>query len=281
MRTLSEVFVQGQSLLSCLPHPELDARILLCESLSVSEEQFFFSPETVPSKRQKRRFFRLVQKRRRGFPLAYLTGKKEFWSIVFEVNPGVLIPRPETELLVEKTLGVLKKKKGTIVDIGTGCGNIAVCLAKELPEARILATDISKRALKTARVNARKHNVSGIDFRQGNMFVPLGKLGLENRCDVIVSNPPYVSEIEWEGLSAEINKHEPKNALVSGETGLENISELIGGSVRYLKTGGHLLFEVGDQQKKEVQMLFKKDWDDVCCFEDLSGIPRVFRARKA
>lgn len=281
MSTLHEAYLQGRINLKNLPFPDLDARVLLCECASIPEEQFFISPDKKLTKIQRIKFKRLIKKRQRGFPLAYLTGKKEFWSLAFEVNPGVLIPRPETELVVRKVIELSSEGEKTIADIGTGCGNISVCLAKELPEAGIVASDISRKALRTARWNAKKHKTGRIEFYRGFLFTPLRKLGLENRCDFIVSNPPYISEAEWSNLSPEIREHEPKESLVAGETGLECITELINGAVSFLKSGGFLVFEVGAGQSARIQKSFASEWTEVRCFDDLNGIPRVFVARKA
>ena len=175
MSTLEDIYNQGKTQLSRFTHPELDAKILLCESASISLEQFHLMPEKKITKTQADHFFYLIKKRLQNFPLAYLTGKKEFWSLVFAVNSDVLIPRPETELVVEKAVE-RSLKTGTIVDIGTGCGSIAVSLAKELPKIRDVSTDISKKALKTAQLNANTYGLDKIEFYQGHMFAPLEKL---------------------------------------------------------------------------------------------------------
>ncbi len=168
----------------------------------------------------------------------------------------------------------------TIVDIGTGCGNIAISLAKELPQARIFATDNSRKALTVARLNSSLLETDNITFAVGSLFSPLRRLKLEKKCDFIVSNPPYVSEQEWEELAEEIKNHEPKKALVPGETGLEIIKDLIKGSPRFLKAGGYLVFEIGEGQKKRALSLFNSNWSNVSCFNDLNGVPRIVVARK-
>lgn len=279
MRTLEDIFNQGKTQLSRLPHPELDAKILLCESASISLEQFHASPEIKVTNNQADHFFRLIKKRLQSFPLAYLTGKKEFWSFEFTVSSEVLIPRPETELIVELAIS-LSSQTGTIVDIGTGCGTIAVSLAKELPKTRVVATDISKRALETAQFNAKTYELDRIEFYQGSLLAPLRKLKLEDNCDIIVSNPPYVSEDEWKKLSPEITEHEPKKALVAGQSGLERIEGLVNQAPTYLKSGGFLIFEFGAGQKEKVLNIFGSEWTDVRSYSDLYGIPRVMVARK-
>lgn len=281
MITIQELFLKGKSLLNDFSQPVLEAKILLLKCCSVEEEELFSSPDKKLTRKQERDFYKLASKRLAGFPLAYLTGTKEFWSIPFRVSTGVLIPRPETELIVEKVLDMNQAHaRETIVDIGTGCGNIAISLAKELPQTRIFATDNSRKALTVARLNSSLLETDNVTFAGGSLFSPLKRLKLEKKCDFIVSNPPYVSEREWVELAEEIRNHEPKKALVPGETGLEVIKDLIKGSPRFLKPGGYLIFEIGDGQKKRVLSLFNSNWSNVSCFNDLNGIPRVVIARK-
>ncbi|MBN1224968.1 MAG: peptide chain release factor N(5)-glutamine methyltransferase, partial [Candidatus Aminicenantes bacterium] len=215
-----------------------------------------------------------------GVPLSYLTHLKEFWSIPFEIHPGVLIPRPESELIVEKVLDLTDKREAVIVDIGTGCGNLAVSLARVLPEARVVATDISQKALEIAGRNAAQQGVAGITFVRGSKFSPLKRLGLEEKCDFIVSNPPYVSEEDWKSLPPEIRDHEPKKALLAGKTGLEFIEDLVRDAPKYLKPGGRLVLEIGWGQKGRVLSMFGREWTRVRSCKDLNGIPRVVTARK-
>ncbi len=282
MSTIQELFQEGKSVLKDFPHPHLEAKQLLLKCLSLTEEQFLVSPDRSVSRSQERCFNTLVSKRRAGVPLPYLTGFKEFWSIPFRISPGVLIPRPETELLIEKTLELSKRKDDVIVDVGTGCGNIAVSLAKERPDARIYAIDSSKKALQLARRNASEQGISIITFVSGNLLPPLEKLDLKEKCDFIVSNPPYVSETEWKKLNPEIRDHEPKSALVAGKTGLEVIKLLIQEALLYLKSGGYLLFETGNNQKDEIQSMFNlfSSWKTVGFLKDLAGKNRVAFARK-
>ncbi len=281
MSTLQELFSKGKSLLKDLPNPALEAKLLLLESTSIQTEQFYSFPENKLSRAEERRFYKLVSKRLTGFPLSYITGVKEFWSIPFSVSPGVLIPRPETELIVEKVLELSSRENETIVDIGTGCGNIAVCLAKELPRARIVATDKAKRALRQAKLNASRQKISNIIFARGSLFSALPGLRLEGKCDFIVSNPPYISEEEWPKLDVEIRGHEPKSALVAGKSGLEVINKLIQGAPPYLKPGGCLLVEIGVGQRDKVLSFFDSSpvWKKVNFFKDLNGISRVAKGK--
>lgn len=279
MHTVQGLFLKGKSLLKSVPDPSLEAKLLTLKSLGISEESFYSYPERKVSKSLGLKFLRLVSKRREGIPLAYVLEEKEFWSIRFKVIPGVLIPRPETELLVEKVIELSSKGKELIVDIGTGSGNVAVSLAKELSQADILATDVCQEALKLAKTNARLQKISSIGFLKGSVFTPLEKLGLEKKCDFVVSNPPYVSKKEWEALPEEIKNHEPRSALVAGESGFEIIKELIQQAPDFLKPGGYLCMEMGWNQRDEVLSFFGDDWQDPHWFNDLNGIPRVVVAQ--
>ncbi|UCE40712.1 MAG: peptide chain release factor N(5)-glutamine methyltransferase [Candidatus Aminicenantes bacterium] len=280
MSTIRELYTEALSLLKNFPDASVESKVLVLKSLAISEEVFYSYPDRHVSKSEKQRFYESVLKRQQGIPLSYVVGEKEFWSLPFKVSPGVLIPRPETEHLVEKVLELSTRTEEVIIDIGTGSGNIAVSLARELPKARILATDISPEALKTARMNASVHKVSRITFLKGNLFSALSGLLLEEQCDFIVSNPPYVTECQWETLQDEIRLHEPKKALVSGKTGREIIERLASGAPNFLKQGGYLCMEIGLGQQDDVLNLFGMEWERVDSFKDLSGIPRLVIAQK-
>jgi release factor glutamine methyltransferase len=175
----------------------------------------------------------------------------------------------------------MDKTDRLIADIGTGSGNIAISLARELPDAQIVASDISKTALKVARMNAQNLRVSNVTFAQGSLFTPLDRFKLQGKCDFIVSNPPYVAQKDWETVQPEVRDFEPKRALVAGKTGLEFIQKLVKGAPAYLKPGGYLVFEIGYGQEPDVLSLFSKSnkWSSVRCFDDLSGISRVVVAQ--
>ena len=311
MKNIQELFDTGKDLLKDQAYAGVEARVLLCKSASISVEAFHADGDRKLTRGQERKFLRLVSKRLSGVPLSYLTNEREFWSLSFEVYPGVLIPRPESELIVEKVVELssiankittrqnklsskkiktndrtlktykppseMDKTNEIIADIGTGSGNIAISLAKELPEAQLVASDTSRTALKVVRLNAQRMRVSNVTVAQGSLFVPLDRFKLRGKCDFIVSNPPYVARKDWETLQPEVRDFEPKRALVAGKTGLEFIQKLVKGAPKYLKPGGCLVFEIGFGQKADVLSLFSKSnkWTSVLCFNDLSGIPRV------
>jgi release factor glutamine methyltransferase len=284
MKSIQKLYDIGKELLRGNSEGGLEARVLLCKSASIDVETFHADGDRKLTRGQERTFLRLVSKRLSGVPLSYLTNEREFWSLSFEVYPGVLIPRPESELIVEKVVELssqIGKTNGLIADIGTGSGNIAISLARELPDAQIVASDISKTALKVARMNAQNLRVSNVTFAQGSLFTPLDRFKLQGKCDFIVSNPPYVAQKDWETLQPEVRDFEPKRALVAGKTGLEFIQKLVKGAPAYLKPGGYLVFEIGYGQEPDVLSLFSKSnkWSSVRCFDDLSGISRVVVAQ--
>jgi release factor glutamine methyltransferase len=282
LNTIRGLLKKGTSLLSKkVAASAIEAKVLLMEAAGLSEVEFLASPEREITAKDQRRFRRLIQKRLSGMPLAYILGRKEFWSMTLRVGPGVIIPRPETELLVEKTLELCVDRRPTIVDIGTGSGNTALALARELPQARIIAADISTRALSFARLNAQSLGLEKVTFVQGNLFSALRGVGLEGKCDFVVSNPPYVSASDWGSISPEVKNHEPRRAFYGGKTGLDFIRRLIKGAPTYLKPGGRLLFEIGFGQSKAAKSLLSPGWIEVNSFADLRGIPRVITAKRA
>lgn len=282
MSSIRDLLVEGRNRLGRLPlsDPALDARLLLQKATGLEAPELLSAPGRPVGSATARRFRALIAKRRARTPLAYLTGEKEFWSRPFRVFPGVLIPRPETELIVEKAAALSAGGAESIVDVGTGCGALAVALAGELPSARILAVDISRRALKAARLNAGPDVTGRIRFVEADAPAAFGRLLAPESQDFIVSNPPYISESEWKTLIPEIRLHEPKRAIVAGPTGLEFIRKLIRASILFLRPQGYLVFEIGHGQKRSVLALFDRQWGSVRSFEDLSAIPRVVVARK-
>jgi len=277
--TLAELFRRGVVLLGGRPQAILEAKVLLLRAAAVSEERYLAAPDRPCPPKAEAFFERLVAKRLDGVPLAHLTGTKEFWSIPIEVTPSVLVPRPETEGLVEKVLELSTREAERILDVGTGSGCIAIALAKELPRAEILAVDISERALRVARRNAARHKVRHIEFRRSDLFSAFRGTG--ERFDFIVSNPPYISRAEWNSLQPDVRDFEPRRALLAGESGLETIERLVRRSGTFLKPGGYLIFEIGEGQRDRVLGLFGRRWTEIETAWDLAGKPRVITARRA
>ncbi|MBD3415371.1 MAG: peptide chain release factor N(5)-glutamine methyltransferase [Candidatus Aminicenantes bacterium] len=281
MMTLRELYREGTSLLTWVDEPVLEARVILLKAADISEKTLFLDPDLTVTDEVKDTYFQMLKKRQNHMPLAYITGTQEFWSMLFAVRKGVLIPRPETEGLVEKVTALCPQKNQIIIDVGTGCGNIALSAAKECADSQVVGIDISKQAVDCAQTNASYHKMANVCFIQGDLFEPMDSAGLIKTCGFIVSNPPYVSEQEWLSLDPQIRDHEPKQALVSGERGYEFIRRLVCEAPNYLKPGGHLLFEIGQGQEERVRTFFDETWARIEILNDLAGIPRIFLAQKA
>lgn len=279
MSTLGELLRKGAYVLKGMENPSLEAKIILLKTLGISEEKYFSEPKLEVPKKKKDEYFRRLDQRKKRKPLAYITGSKEFWSMDFKVGQGVLIPRPETEVLVEKALSLYSEKRGMVVDVGTGCGNVAVALAKEQPESEMVGIDISFQAVSYARKNALFHDTQNVWFVVGDLFEPLKKYVMKKECQIIVSNPPYVDPKDWGTLDPQIRDYEPKQALVSGQEGYAFIKRLIRQAPDYLMPGGYLIFEIGNRQEEKVKNFFTEKWASVRCLEDLAGIKRVFLAK--
>ena len=278
-RTLLELFRDGAAIFGDGPQALLEAKVLLLRAAALTEERYLAAPDRPCPAAAEARFRRLVTKRLGGVPLAYLTGTKEFWSIPFRVTPSVLVPRPETEVLVEKVLELSTRESESLVDVGTGSGCIAVALAKELPRARIEAVDISERALRVAAANAALQRARHIRFRKSDLLSAFRGTGA--KFDFIVSNPPYIARDEWDSLPAEVRDYEPRRALLAGDSGLEIIERLVRRARTFLRPGGYLIFEIGEDQRDRVLALFDRRWTEIETAWDLAGKPRVITARRA
>ena len=277
-----------------IPEPELEASLLLAHALKMQRTDLLLAGEEPINEDQLEIFKAYLSRRLAREPLAYIVGEKEFWSLDFKVTRDVLIPRPETEFLLEKTLDVLKSYPGNkgqqirILDLGTGSGVIAVVLALELEKAAVTAIDLSYNALKVARHNAKKHKVAErIDFINCNWF---DGIAAETAFDVAISNPPYVGKEVFAkpfgrprgSLQPEVGKFEPRLALDGGERGLEEISRIAAELEKVLKPCGWFFMEMGADQQKEVAEIFRRSgaYDSIETFNDYAGLPRVFKARK-
>lgn len=278
-----------------VPSYTLAAELLLMHVAGRDRTWLYAHPEDEISADQERQFLSLVSRRTAGEPTQYLTGKQEFWGLEFEVTPDVLIPRPETEHVIEVALDRLAVReiragrKQTlsgeglrIADIGTGSGCIAIALAKDLPGAKFVATDISPAALHIARRNAQRHNFADrIDFVPTNVLGGVAASPANARFDLIASNPPYISRREAPTLQREVREHEPKVALYGGEEGYELYAGLVTQSAAHLAPGGIAVFELGHDSLPAVQPLFETpEWTRVGVANDLAGIPRVIAAER-
>jgi release factor glutamine methyltransferase len=278
-----------------VPSFTLAAELLLLHVVGRDRTWLYAHPEDEITAEQEERFLSLVERRAAGEPTQYLTGKQEFWGLEFEVTPDVLIPRPETEHVIEVALDRLAVReiragrKQTlsgeglrIADIGTGSGCIAIALAKDLPGAKFLATDISPAALNVAQQNAERLRFAGqIEFVRADLLDGVSSPGTELRFDLIASNPPYIGRREAPTLQREVRDHEPEVALYGGEEGYELYAALVTQSAAHLLPGGIVVLELGHDSLPAVQPLFDTpEWTHVGVTNDLAGIPRVIAAER-
>ena len=268
-----------------LTTPRLDAEVLLAETLGVDRVGLYTHFDQPVQPRELTRFKKLIQRRLRREPVAYIVGQREFWSLNFIVTPDVLIPRPETEILVMEALKVLSQPEQTkrrirILEMGTGSGAISVALAKELPSASVVATDLSEKALSIAEENALRNGVrERILFLQGDLFDPLEKGSI---FELIITNPPYIPQDFFPSLPPEVRDFEPRVALDGGRDGLTFFRRVLPRLGEYLSPEGWVLAEIGAGQDQKVREIAAANPDlDSCDFlPDLAGIKRVFKARK-
>jgi release factor glutamine methyltransferase len=288
-----------------VPSAALAAELLLMHALGQDRAWLYAHSEAVLDPATRDRYFALIARRASSVPTQHLTGHQEFWGLDIEVTPDVLIPRPETEhvieVAIERLVGGLtagssrRKEEFHIADVGTGSGCIAIALAREFPAAQIIATDISAAALQVARRNATRHNVSSrIEFIECNLLdcllhgsrvtkhpsLPL-RASESRSFDLIASNPPYIGRWEAATLPREVREHEPAAALFGGEEGTEIYAPLIAQAAKLLKPGGLLVLELGHDSAEHVsRQLGGTEWAGVAIINDLAGIPRVASAQR-
>ena len=274
--TISQLLRQGTRVLAeSSESARLDAELLLGHVLDAPRVQLFTRHTEPVDAEAGNRYLQLIEQRRHGHPVAQLLGEREFWSMPIQVTADTLIPRPETELLVLRALArISSRSPGSVLELGTGSGAVALSIAVERPGAAVTATDISAAALEVARHNSSLINADNIDWRRGHWFDPVENL----RFDIIVSNPPYVGTSET-GISDRELAHEPALALYAGPDGLDAITEIVAGAGQYLEPGGWLLLEHGYTQGATVRALLRNHgFASIASYDDLSGQPRVTEA---
>jgi release factor glutamine methyltransferase len=277
----------------------LTAEVLLMHATGRDRAWLFAHPDEILDAEVAQKYFAAIERRVAGEPTQYITGRQEFWGLEFEVAPPVLIPRPETEHVMEAVLARLGErglkidmKTGApretmyVADVGTGSGCLAVALAYELPHAKVYATDISAPALEIAKRNAERNGVADrVTFIEGDLLKPFlaAESALPREFDVIVSNPPYIGRDEELTLEREVRDHEPHSALFAGATGLELYGPLVEQAGALLKDRGILALELGHDSADYVRDLFDKQsgWTNVAVTIDLAGIPRVLAAQRS
>lgn len=254
--------------------PRVDAGLLLGHLLDSSRTDMFAHSQQELTCEESQRFAELVERRAGGDPLQYLTGSQAFRLLELSVGPGVLVPRPETEVVVDHALACILSVEGPVVfDIGTGSGAIALSIARERPDCKVFATEISPAALEWARRNLRKTGASNVEMIQGDLFDPLPS-PLQGAVDLVVSNPPYLSDEEFASAPADVRR-EPRVATTSGPTGLEVISRLVQQSADWLRPGGWLVMEVSPEIPGEAARMMNERYEKVALCMDLTGRVRI------
>ncbi len=254
----------------------LDIQILIQRSFSFSKESFWINKnQLITDKSGLQKFYRYFNRLNNGEPVQYIIKETEFYSLPLYVKEGVLIPRPETEILVEQTLKLLDKSS-IVLDIGAGSGAISIAIANN-SDCPVVALEKSTKALPILKRNINHHHLTDrIKIIKGDLFPPEDDMLF----DVVVSNPPYISEKDWNGLDDRVKKYEPKMALVGGEEGTEIIEKIVAGSAKHLKKSGYLLIEIGYDQSKSVPEIFKdNNFTDINIISDYSGIGRIVLGR--
>jgi release factor glutamine methyltransferase len=264
-----------RGLQTTLQSPQLDAELLLAHALHVHRTRLKSHPEEMRGDAERERYLALIARRNSGEPLAYLIGQREFWSLRLSVDPSVLVPRPETELLVERALALRAERPSRVADLGTGCGAIALALARERPSWSIVATDVSGEALRVARHNAEACAIETVEFLLGSWFAPL----LDRRFDLLLSNPPYVAQDD-PVLVAPPLTFEPRIALTPGPDALASLKAIVREAPEHLEREGWLLLEHGAGQAAEVaRALVARGFAHVRSHRDLAGHERMTEAR--
>lgn len=263
-----------------VPSPRLNAELLLMFVLDCDRAYLFAHPERLLNPEEQVQYDEVVRDRARGCPTQYITGHQEFWGLDLLVSPAVLIPRPETEHVVETVLELVKQRdpfeKLKIVDVGTGSGCIALALATELPAAEIQACDISEEALEMARINAARLRLGHrVLFRHSDLL----SIYSGQQFDFVVCNPPYVGEAEADKVQKQVREFEPRQAVFCGPEGMDIYKRLIPDAHAALKPGGWLVMEIGFSTEEKVRALLT-GWTDIQTTPDLQGIPRVIAAQK-
>lgn len=265
--------------------PQLDAEVILSNLLQMERIKLHIYPEMEISREICQKFWSAVEKRLNSMPVQYIVNQQEFMGLELWVEEGVLIPRGDTEILVEKVLEIYQQyyssKAIKVLDIGVGSGAITVSIAKLIGQSKVYGIDISPKALEVANKNALKHGVENrITFLQGSLFEPIEDKNLEKSLDLVVSNPPYIPRKTIETLSKEVKDYEPSLALDGGEDGLDFYREIVKKAPNFLKEEGWLVFEIGYDQGEALQeMMMKEGFVDVEVITDLAGLDRVVLGR--
>tara|TARA_Y100000588_G_C14124032_1_gene868543 strand:- start:8 stop:859 length:852 start_codon:yes stop_codon:yes gene_type:complete len=277
MISVKDLLIEGREAFKDISDtPALDTDLLVCHFLGLSKLDLLMEPGREVEAERVQMVREAFEKRAKGFPVQYIIGTEGFMGLEFNVTPSVLIPRPDTEILVEKIIELIDNREGVhILDIGTGSGAITISLAHYLKSAKVDSVDISLEATEVAKGNAVKNNVADrVTFLNGDVFEPVAE---GKKYDVVVSNPPYIPSEDIEGLQVEVAVHEPRLALDGGLDGYDFYRRIINEAPAYLNEGGILAFETGHDQARTIAELMKENgqYENMVIHKDLAGIERV------
>lgn len=275
---IGELLSQAKTLLTASDTPQLDAELLLAHALNKSRTWLHTWPEKIPTEAQQLHFQQLIERRQQGVPIAHLLEQQSFWTLNLKVTADTLIPRPETELLVETALAAIPTEQPwRIADLGTGSGAIALAIASECPHATLYATDQSAAALAIAEENGHHHQLTNLQFLLGSWFEPLPT----EPFDLILSNPPYIAADDPHLSQGDV-RFDPGTALTAGADGLDDLRHIIAGAINHLKPGGQLMVEHGYDQGNAVRSLFQQHgYQAITTQRDLAGEERITYGRTA
>lgn len=261
-------------------NPSLEVRLILSKLLNVDKSYIYSYGERDVPKDIEDKFIRMVRKRAEGYPIQYILGEKEFMGLEFYLEDGVLIPRPDTEILVEYVIQFINRNYGekeiNILDLGIGSGAISLSIAKYCPKTHVYGVDIGETPIKVANVNKERFSLSNVEFLQGDLFEPIYNLNMKNKFHIIVSNPPYIPKDEIEELQREVKSFEPRLALDGGNDGLEFYRKITKDARDFLVNNGLLIYEIGYNQGCAVSnILDKEGYINFNILKDLQGLDRV------
>lgn len=277
--TIAEALKKSALLDSLSDSARLDTEILLADALKKDRTYLYTWPENALNQEQETHFLSAMQRRINGEPIAYIIGEKEFWSLSLAVNSSTLIPRPDTEIIVETALGLFADDASalakTVIDLGTGTGAIALALASEKPQWNIIAVDVSEAACELAEKNRQKYQLNNVSIQQSHWLNSVELIGDENKADMIVSNPPYIDPHDPHLSQGDV-RFEPHSALVASNQGLADIEIIVEQAQFYLKEKGYLLIEHGYQQADAVKVIFQQyHYHDIVMVRDMADNPRI------
>ncbi len=279
---ISELLKKGVTLIEGKEYtdPILESILVLSKLLQVDKSYIYIHLDKEVDEDIINKFTQIMEKRKAGYPFQYIFKEREFMGLDFYVEEGVLIPRPETELMVEYIIEYIKNnfkdKNINILDIGVGSGAISISIGKYCQNARIYGIDIGDIPIKVSNINKERHNLENVSFHQGDLFNPLKGLGLGKDFQIIISNPPYIKSKDIENLQVDVKRFEPRLALDGGEDGLRFYREITNKGKNYLKSGGILIYEIGYDQGNDVKnILSEEGFKDISILKDLQGYDRV------